>query len=197
MSRFNYVVAACALVALLAGSAAEADTVMFSAPVGDINTSFADGTFSQNLSGGVRNYPDGFYTASSTSAFNGYGQNGETIYFTTAVELNSLILTPQNPPFATSYTVDLYGSSGLLTSQTLSGTAMQALTFNELGVTSVMFNFTGGSDVYGDGRDAAFYNVADITYDATPLPAALPLFATGLGALGLLGWRRKRKNAAA
>ena len=32
---------------------------------------------------------------------------------------------------------------------------------------------------------------------ATPLPAALPLFATGLGAMGLLGWRRKRKNAAA
>jgi hypothetical protein len=29
----------------------------------------------------------------------------------------------------------------------------------------------------------------------TPLPAALPLFATGLGALGLLGWRRKRKLA--
>jgi hypothetical protein len=31
----------------------------------------------------------------------------------------------------------------------------------------------------------------------TPLPAALPLFATGLGALGLLGWRRKRRAAAA
>ena len=28
----------------------------------------------------------------------------------------------------------------------------------------------------------------------TPLPAALPLFATGLGALGLLGWRRKTKS---
>ena len=27
----------------------------------------------------------------------------------------------------------------------------------------------------------------------TPLPAALPLFATGLGAMGLFGWRRKRK----
>lgn len=27
---------------------------------------------------------------------------------------------------------------------------------------------------------------------AVPLPAALPLFATGLGALALLGWRRKR-----
>jgi hypothetical protein len=30
----------------------------------------------------------------------------------------------------------------------------------------------------------------------TPLPAALPLFAGGLGAMGLIGWRRKRKAAA-
>lgn len=28
---------------------------------------------------------------------------------------------------------------------------------------------------------------------STPLPAALPLFVTGLGALGIVGWRRKRK----
>jgi hypothetical protein len=34
------------------------------------------------------------------------------------------------------------------------------------------------------------------TTSATPLPAALPLFATGLGGLGLLGWRRKRKAQA-
>ena len=34
------------------------------------------------------------------------------------------------------------------------------------------------------------------TIDPTPLPAAFPLFATGLGALGLLGWRRKRKAQA-
>ena len=31
------------------------------------------------------------------------------------------------------------------------------------------------------------------TYIETPLPAAFPLFATGLGMLGVLGWRRKRK----
>jgi len=30
-----------------------------------------------------------------------------------------------------------------------------------------------------------------LTPVATPLPGALPLFATGLGALGLLAWRRK------
>jgi uncharacterized repeat protein (TIGR01451 family) len=35
--------------------------------------------------------------------------------------------------------------------------------------------------------------VTTMVTGATPLPAALPLFATGLGALGLLGWRRKRK----
>ena len=29
----------------------------------------------------------------------------------------------------------------------------------------------------------------------TPLPGGLPLFVSGLGALGLLGWRRKRKVA--
>ena len=37
----------------------------------------------------------------------------------------------------------------------------------------------------------------DVPTSATPLPAALPLFASGLGALGLLGWRRKRKAQAA
>jgi hypothetical protein len=36
-----------------------------------------------------------------------------------------------------------------------------------------------------------------VTVSETPLPSALPLFASGLGALGLLGWRKKRKNAAA
>ncbi len=30
-----------------------------------------------------------------------------------------------------------------------------------------------------------------------PLPAALPLFGTGLAIMGLIGWRRKRKTAAA
>lgn len=48
--------------------------------------------------------------------------------------------------------------------------------------------FAAGSS---NGQEVDF----DIT--VTPLPAALPLFATGLGAMGLFGWRRKRKNAAA
>jgi hypothetical protein len=35
------------------------------------------------------------------------------------------------------------------------------------------------------------------TPEVVPLPATLPFFATGLGALGLLGWWRKRKPQAA
>lgn len=37
--------------------------------------------------------------------------------------------------------------------------------------------------------------VTNVATNATPLPGALPLFASGLACLGLLGWRRKRKAA--
>jgi hypothetical protein len=42
-----------------------------------------------------------------------------------------------------------------------------------------------------DDLDFVFTNV---TAAETPVPAALPLFASGLGALGLLGWRRKQRK---
>jgi len=37
----------------------------------------------------------------------------------------------------------------------------------------------------------------DAAAAAVPVPAALPLFASGMGMFGLLAWRRKRKSAAA
>jgi hypothetical protein len=49
-----------------------------------------------------------------------------------------------------------------------------------------------GGDTYGADRLGA----VDLAAAATPLPAALPLFASGLGALGVLGWRRKKKAKA-
>jgi hypothetical protein len=59
------------------------------------------------------------------------------------------------------------------------------------------------NDIYGfyvdstDGIGGRADILVTTTAAETPLPAALPLFATGLGALGLLGWRRKRKAQAA
>jgi hypothetical protein len=42
----------------------------------------------------------------------------------------------------------------------------------------------------------AYSIILDVTTtSAVPLPATLPLFATGLVGLGLLGWRRKRAAA--
>ena len=61
---------------------------------------------------------------------------------------------------------------------------------------------TGGAlylyigEVGNNGEVAASSISVSDTPGTTPLPAALPLFATGLGAFGLLGWRRKRKQAA-
>jgi hypothetical protein len=40
----------------------------------------------------------------------------------------------------------------------------------------------------------ALISANSLTIPSTPLPAALPMFAGGLGVLGLLGWRRKRKE---
>ncbi len=55
------------------------------------------------------------------------------------------------------------------------------------GVSTVLaFNF----------RDDPGFMILDAVGVETPLPAALPLFATGLGALGLIAHRRRRKQAA-
>jgi hypothetical protein len=57
-------------------------------------------------------------------------------------------------------------------------------------------SFPGGERVFqsSPGGQAFSDNMGLVTdfLTPTPLPAALPLFAGGLGALGLLGWRRKR-----
>ena len=53
--------------------------------------------------------------------------------------------------------------------------------------------FVSGVGTAYPGFDAI--SLADA--NAVPVPAALPLFVTGLGALGLFGWRRKRKAALA
>jgi hypothetical protein len=55
---------------------------------------------------------------------------------------------------------------------------------------TLFFNFAGQPHFFGK----VVYNLAFAT---TPVPAALPLFVSALGGLGLLGWRRKRNSAAA
>jgi hypothetical protein len=56
-------------------------------------------------------------------------------------------------------------------------------------------SFICGAPYTNPGFEGLASPVAAIS--ETPLPATLPLFASGIGALGLLGWRRKRKAQAA
>ena len=73
------------------------------------------------------------------------------------------------------------------------GDSVGILDCTQLGMGNSKCVASDGADEAGSGGLAGTWSaVAE-----TPLPAALPLFATGLGAMGLLGWRRKRKNAAA
>jgi hypothetical protein len=57
-----------------------------------------------------------------------------------------------------------------------------------------------GTDIVGGGPAPTFNFTFSLTgdpiVDTTPIPAALPLFASGLGVIGLFGWRRKRTGAA-
>jgi hypothetical protein len=92
-------------------------------------------------------------------------------------------------------------------SPTLTGGTQYWLTVSSDIKNSIVWN----SNTTGDPSDqatssdggATWFSPSGLTPGAyevdslvTPLPAALPLFATGLGALGLLGWRRKRNTQA-
>jgi hypothetical protein len=60
---------------------------------------------------------------------------------------------------------------------------LPARDFANLGLTPGETTFSWGSE-----PDQSF------SIDVVPLPATFPLLGTGLGALGLLSWRRKRRT---
>jgi hypothetical protein len=80
---------------------------------------------------------------------------------------------------------------------TLSGSFSNTLTFTVSDFAG-LFNVTvSGAPIWfvaaGVTNGGTSGIIAADSVATTPLPAALPLFASGLGTLGVLGWRRKKK----
>jgi len=69
-----------------------------------------------------------------------------------------------------------------------SSSGVEQITLDWAGIEQL--SFTGGSGFYVNDIEV------NDPVSTTPLPAALPLFATGLGLMGLLGRRRRRRGAA-
>lgn len=61
-----------------------------------------------------------------------------------------------------------------------------------LGVTTLFINIFNDDDETSIALKSTRWD--DGTPSVVPLPAALPLYAAGMGLLGLVGWRKKRKK---
>jgi len=114
-----------------------------------------------------------------------------------------------NQHIATVFDSAISPSSGVITISSLALTLAPATRY-WIGLSSANTNaaWAWSVDISGPGVVGEFYSERGNTFTndsgpylmqisgdvVTPLPAALPLFAGGLGASGLLGWRRKRKG---
>ena len=109
-------------------------------------------------------------------------------------------ITPTDNYFASfAFSTDL---TGAITAWIVNLCSDLSCTGNGNQITTISFgpspNFSTDSVILASGASANNTDNPGVWSSAavaTPLPAALPLFVSGLGALGLLGWRRKRKAA--
>ena len=96
------------------------------------------------------------------------------------------------------------GGTTFTLSDALGGTA--SVTFEGDVLTSIIYEALGGTLQFLEAGGQLQYIFNDFangtttttygTISATPLPASLLLFASGLGVMGLFGWRRKQKATA-
>jgi hypothetical protein len=98
-------------------------------------------------------------------------------------------VTRSDPGQAEDHFGDMNTWTGAVQAPTITFTLTADNGFSWTDAADVLMPTTGYAAAYGHGFEAV---TAAQDAGAAPLPGALPLFATGLGALGLLGWRRKR-----
>jgi hypothetical protein len=186
-----------------------------------VSTSFTSAALStaQNLSSSAAKLTatQTFGTISGATTIT--GQSGLNVI--NVANINNAPLTLNGPANAT-FVFNVSGTMQENQAMTLlGGVTASDILFNFLGTSGNVLSTSGGDRLFGtflatNGGGFQFSNLnltgelintagnvqlvsgSQVTgVSATPLPAALPLYATGLGALALLRWRRKRKAAAA
>jgi hypothetical protein len=131
---------------------------------------------------------DGSYEASSvvvTSNTAGFGL-GEYVGALTEITYDSFVVSGGEITSATNF-LD-FGDANLVNG------AVTCCSLEFYAFDSILdggLNNANGEVTDGPGSPVTF------TLATTPIPAALPLFATGIGALGLFGWRKRRRSTLA
>jgi hypothetical protein len=113
-------------------------------------------------------------------------EGGETLTldFDTSVKFTDIKFVGANHNLANG-TLFINGNPFTIISGALSAASLLLLTGTDV------WNFA-----FDNGSSGTEFYINTATVSAVPLPAALPLFGTGLGILGFLGWRRRRKAQA-
>ena len=144
------------------------------------NGDFESGPLGSNAPAGWT-YLNIFGAAAAGVVSSGCGVGGTNCYSDGAVQAYDSITQNIQTTIGALYTIDfMLTDNGSLTT-------FRALSDNGIN--------TGTG---GNGIDLLVYaGNGQPVPSSVPLPGALPLFATGLSALGLLGWRRKKKKATA
>jgi hypothetical protein len=148
-------------------------------------------TLYQNLSSPPQHLLGDFSLGYSTAASPTLSSSETLFTITGASSLNGTTFTPLGP-------------SELLAGGPTPNTDVYTISLTEdslLPVTGLFLNVFNNAllPFDGPGRQPTNGNfvVSELTASVTPLPAALPLFAGGLGVIGLFCRRRKQKNTSA
>jgi hypothetical protein len=134
----------------------------------------------------------------STGLFTNFGQTTTTITRTGggSFDLVSMdiddVYNSGAPSGDLNYSWTLSGGGGGSGTFNVDGVpGYSTLVLNLIGLSS--FSFTPSTQL----TFVQFDNVVVANVAATPAPAALPLFASALGGLGIFGWKRRRSAVAA
>ena len=195
--------AAAGLAAVMLASSAQAVTINFGAiPIGG-TPSYTGATLDQSTS---FNFGGGFYLVNQI----GPGDQS-TLALNNLIALTNPIYGPGNigalaVPMIKVWVTAAGTFTETLTNFLINRTTPDALTLvlsgtltSTTGINQSAFAIVNANQVGGPGSAVnwSLTNTSSLVPSNVPLPAGLPLFVTGLGAIGLLAWRRKRKAIAA